>query len=92
MGKPLATSRRGRGDDPRANPRAGNGELRKAARSFDFVFCTVPSDLPWDEYIAALRPQGKLCIFGIPEQPVVFRAFGLIGPVRSRSSAARRGR
>jgi uncharacterized zinc-type alcohol dehydrogenase-like protein len=43
----------------------------------------VPSDLPWDEYIAALRPQGKLCIIGIPDKPVVFRAFGLIGGEKS---------
>jgi hypothetical protein len=57
----------------------GTDELRKAARSFDVIFCTVPSDLPWDEYMAALRPQGKLCLMGIPDKPVVFRAFGLIG-------------
>ena len=38
----------------------GTDELRKAARSFDVILCTVPSDLPWNEYVAALRPQGKL--------------------------------
>lgn len=57
----------------------GTDELRKAARSFDFVFCTVSGDLPWDEYVATLRPQGKLCIIGIPDKPVMFAAFGLIG-------------
>ena len=57
----------------------GTDELRKAARSFDFIFCTVSGDLPWDEYLAALRPQGKLCIIGIPDKPVTFGAFGLIG-------------
>jgi uncharacterized zinc-type alcohol dehydrogenase-like protein len=61
----------------------GTDELRKAARSFDVIFCTVPSDLPWDEYAAALRPQGKLCLIGIPDKPVVFRAFGLIGGEKS---------
>jgi uncharacterized zinc-type alcohol dehydrogenase-like protein len=43
----------------------------------------VPSDLPWDQYIAALRPQGKLCIIGVPDKLVVFGAFGLIGGEKS---------
>jgi uncharacterized zinc-type alcohol dehydrogenase-like protein len=61
----------------------GTDELRKAARSFDFIFCTVSGDLPWNEYLAALRPQGKLCIIGIPDKPVTFGAFGLIGAEKS---------
>ena len=61
----------------------GTDELQKAARSFDFIFCTVSGDLPWDEYVAALRPQGKLCIIGIPDKPVTFGAFGLIGGEKS---------
>ena len=61
----------------------GTDELRKAARSFDFVFCTVSGDLPWDEYLAALRPQGKLCLIGIPNEPVGFAAPGLILGERS---------
>lgn len=61
----------------------GTDELRQAARSFDFIFCTVSGDLPWDEYVAALRPQGKLCIIGIPDKPVTFGAFGLIGGEKS---------
>jgi uncharacterized zinc-type alcohol dehydrogenase-like protein len=52
--------------------------LRKAARSFDFIFCTVSGDLPWDEHVAALRPQGKLCLIGLPSKPLVVGAFGLI--------------
>ena len=61
----------------------GTDELRKAARSFDFIFSTVSGDLPWDEYIATLRPQGKLCIIGIPAKPLTFGAFGLIGGEKS---------
>ena len=56
----------------------GTDELRKAAGRFDFIFCTVSGDLPWDEYVAALRPQGTLCIIGIPNKPVAVGAFGLI--------------
>ena len=61
----------------------GTEELRKAAGSFDFIFCTMSGDLPWDEYIAALRPQGRLCIIGVPEKPVTFGAFGLNGGERA---------
>jgi uncharacterized zinc-type alcohol dehydrogenase-like protein len=61
----------------------GTDELRKAACSFDFIFCTVSGDLPWDDYVAALRPEGKLCIIGIPSKPVTFGAFNLIGGEKS---------
>jgi alcohol/geraniol dehydrogenase (NADP+) len=43
----------------------------------------MSGDLPWDEYVAALRPQGKLCIIGIPDTPVAFGAFGIIGGEKS---------
>jgi uncharacterized zinc-type alcohol dehydrogenase-like protein len=56
----------------------GTSELRKASGSFDFIMCTASSALPWDEYVGALRPRGKLCLVGIPEKPVSFGAFGLI--------------
>ncbi len=61
----------------------GADELQKAARSLDLIFCTVSGDLPRDEYVAALRPQGKLCIAGIPSKPVTLGAFGLIGGEKS---------
>jgi uncharacterized zinc-type alcohol dehydrogenase-like protein len=38
----------------------------------------VSADLPWDGYVAALRPQGKLCIVGVPEKPIAFSAFNLM--------------
>jgi uncharacterized zinc-type alcohol dehydrogenase-like protein len=69
----------------------GTDELKQAARSFDFILCTVTAALPWDDYLAALRPRGKLCIVGIPDQPIAFRAFGLLGG-QNRSSAASPGR
>ena len=43
----------------------------------------MSGDLPWDEYLAALRPQGKLCLIGIPNEPVGFAAPGLILGERS---------
>jgi alcohol/geraniol dehydrogenase (NADP+) len=41
-----------------------------AAGSFDFVLSTVPGDLPWDAYVAALRPGGTLCLVGVPHSPL----------------------
>lgn len=43
------------------------------------LLSTVPADLPWDAYVAALRPQGKLCIVGIPGKPVACSPRSLIG-------------
>lgn len=46
--------------------------------SFDFVLCTAPADLPWDEYLGALRPHGTLCLVGVPPGPVSFSAVPLL--------------
>ncbi len=61
----------------------GTDELKKAARSFDFILSTVTADLPWDEYLAALRPGGKLCIVGIPDKPIAVSCWGLIAGEKS---------
>jgi len=53
-------------------------ELKKSAGSFDFILSTVSADLPWDDYLAALRPQGTLCIVGVPEKPIAVSAFSLL--------------
>lgn len=53
-------------------------ELKQAAGSFNFIISTVSADLPWDEYLAALRPQGTLCIVGLPEKPIALSAFSLL--------------
>ena len=56
----------------------GTDELTKVVRSFDFILSTVSADLPWDHYMAALRPQGKLCVVGIPEKPISIVSWSLI--------------
>ncbi len=61
----------------------GTDELQKAARSFDFILSTVSADLPWDLYMAALRPQGKLCIVGIPPSPISVISWNVIGGEKS---------
>ncbi len=57
----------------------GTAELEQAAAQFDFILSTVSADLPWDRYVAALRPGGTLCVVGIPPHAVAVAPFGLIG-------------
>ncbi|WP_063734879.1 NAD(P)-dependent alcohol dehydrogenase [Streptomyces sp. RTd22] len=45
---------------------AGEG-LAGLSGAFDFVLSTVSGDLPWDAYLATLRPQGALSVVGVPE-------------------------
>ena len=52
--------------------------LTSVAGSFDFILSTVPADLPWDEYVGALRPRGTLCIVGGPDNPISVGAFTLL--------------
>jgi alcohol/geraniol dehydrogenase (NADP+) len=53
-------------------------QMQRVANSFDFILCTVSADLPWIEYLAALKPRGKLCIVGVPVNEVHFPAFPVI--------------
>lgn len=61
----------------------GTDELSKAASSFDFIISTVSADLPWDPYLAALRPKGKLCIVGIPDKSIAFSPWSIIAGEKS---------
>ena len=56
----------------------GTDELKAAAGSFDFLISTVSADVPWNDYVAALRPGGRLVIVGIPESDLKLSAFGLL--------------
>ncbi|MGA1997590.1 MAG: NAD(P)-dependent alcohol dehydrogenase [Bryobacteraceae bacterium] len=61
--------------------------LAKVAGSFDFILSTVTADLPWDAYLAALAPKGRLHIVGVAPQPIPAPAFALIGAQRSLSGS-----
>lgn len=60
----------------------GTEELKKAAGSFDYMISTVSASLPWNDYIAALRPQGVFVIVGVPDAELQFGAFPMIGGER----------
>ena len=56
----------------------GNDELKKAAGTFDFIMSTVDADLPWADFVAALRPQGRLVFVGVPDSAVALPVFPLL--------------
>jgi uncharacterized zinc-type alcohol dehydrogenase-like protein len=74
----------------------GTDELTRAAGSFDFIISTVSASLPWGDYVAALRPQGRLVIVGIPHSDIHLPIVALLaersvsgGAVGSPSDTAR---
>lgn len=54
------------------------GALGEAAGSFDFVMSTVSADLPWDDYLGLLRPQGRLSVVGVPPRPFTVNQMSLL--------------
>lgn len=56
----------------------GTHELAEAAETCDFMISTAPAGIPWDEYLAALKPQGTLIIVGAPESAMQLSALSLV--------------
>jgi len=52
--------------------------LARQADSFDFILSTASGDLPWDDYVHALKPQARLCIVGVPTKAISLEPFGLL--------------
>lgn len=56
----------------------GSDDLAKAAGTFDVILSTVSADIPWDDYLFALKPQGVLCVVGVPESELKIGPFALL--------------
>ncbi|MCO5994514.1 NAD(P)-dependent alcohol dehydrogenase [Actinoallomurus rhizosphaericola] len=52
--------------------------LERVSNSFDFVLSTVSADLPWDAYLATLRPRGRLCVLGLPSGALTISPLSLL--------------
>ena len=52
--------------------------MEKAANSCDFIISTASADLNWASYLNVLKPKGKLCIVGVPQNDMRLPAFPLI--------------
>ncbi|MBF8194624.1 NAD(P)-dependent alcohol dehydrogenase [Nonomuraea sp. K274] len=62
-------------------------EVPQAHGRFDFILDTVGADLPWDDYFAALRPRGKLCVVGVPTSPFTISQLSILPAEKSLVSA-----
>ncbi|WP_199255662.1 NAD(P)-dependent alcohol dehydrogenase [Mycolicibacterium mengxianglii] len=56
----------------------GTNELAQAAGTFDFIISTVTANIPWDDYLAALKPQGTLIMVGVPEEAMQLNPISLV--------------
>lgn len=52
--------------------------LADAAGTFDYLISTVTANLPWDDYLAALKPQGTLVVVGAPDGAMQMSPMSLI--------------
>ncbi|GAB3439971.1 NADPH-dependent aldehyde reductase Ahr [Streptomonospora sediminis] len=62
-------------------------EVAQAGERFDFILDTVGADLPWDDYFAALRPNGKLCVVGVPANPFTIGQLSILPGAKSLVTA-----
>lgn len=53
--------------------------LKELAGRFDFVLVTANVPLPWQGYLSALAPRGRLHVVGAVLEPIPVPAFALIG-------------
>jgi uncharacterized zinc-type alcohol dehydrogenase-like protein len=53
-------------------------ELARSAGTFDFIMSTVSADIPWDDYLSALKPQGTLSVVGVPDSAMSIGPFALL--------------
>ena len=63
------------------------GAIKKLAGSFDLILSATTADLDWQALVAALRPQGSLCLVGVPPSPLSLQGFSLVSGCRSVSGS-----
>lgn len=61
--------------------------LTKAAGRFDFILNTTNVGLDWNDYVAALKPKGRLHTVGAVLEPMALNAFPLIMGQKSVSGS-----
>lgn len=62
-------------------------QLKKLAGSLDFILVTANATLPWELYLGALAPKGRLHFVGAVLEPVPIEVFSLIGGQKSISGS-----
>ena len=71
---------------------ANKKALASLARTLDVVLDTAFVEQDWPRLLSALRPNGTLCVVGVPEEPLRIPASSLIGGQRSVTGSAIGGR
>ena len=66
--------------------------LRAAAGSLDFILSTAFVSQDWPSLLATLKPNGVLCVVGIPAEPISVPAFALVSGQKSIAGSAIGGR
>ena len=61
--------------------------LKPLAGSLDLILNTAPADLPWEAYLGALAPKGRLHTVGIPHEPIAVPATALLQKQKSLSGS-----
>jgi alcohol/geraniol dehydrogenase (NADP+) len=60
-------------------------EIKKHINSFDLIISTVNVSLDWPDYIATLKPKGRLHFVGLPTQPI---EIGVVSLLRGQKSVS----
>ena len=55
------------------------GQMAAAEAGFDLLLVTASSDLDWSVYMRLLRPNGTLCLVGMPAQTITVPIDALVG-------------
>lgn len=63
------------------------GALKALGGQFDFLLVTANVPLPWNAYLGALAPHGRLHVVGAVLEPIPVPAFALIGGQKSLSGS-----
>ncbi|MBD3409697.1 MAG: alcohol dehydrogenase catalytic domain-containing protein [Ignavibacteriales bacterium] len=50
------------------------GEMKSARNLVDFLLVTASADIDWRAHLAALRPNGVMCVVGAPPSPICLPA------------------
>jgi uncharacterized zinc-type alcohol dehydrogenase-like protein len=66
--------------------------LAGIARTLDVVLSTAFVTQDWPRLVSALRPNGTLCLVGVPAEPLALSAGALLGAQRSVTGSAIGGR
>ncbi len=62
--------------------------MAKEKNKHDYIISTVSADINWMNFMAALKPNGKLTVVGAAPSPLAIPAFALIGGQKSIGGSA----